>query len=50
MGKSKTSKEKLIQSIFLQWYKKNKRNLPWRKLQRNQFPNPYYILVSEFML
>jgi len=50
MRRSKNSKEKLIQSIFLQWYRKNKRDLPWRKLQRNQLPNPYYILVSEFML
>ena len=50
MKRSKNSKEKRIQSIFLQWYKKNKRDLPWRKLQRNQQPNPYYILVSEFML
>ncbi|SVD94319.1 uncharacterized protein METZ01_LOCUS447173, partial [marine metagenome] len=50
MRKTKNSKEKLIQSIFLQWYRKNKRDLPWRKLQGNQLPNPYYILVSEFML
>ena len=50
MGKSKNIKEKLIQSIFLQWYRKNKRDLPWRQLQGNQLPNPYYILVSEFML
>ena len=50
MKKLKKSKEKLIQSIFFQWYRKNKRDLPWRKLQGNQLPNPYYILVSEFML
>lgn len=50
MKKLKKSKEKLIQSIFFQWYRKNKRDLPWRKLHENQLPNPYYILVSEFML
>jgi len=44
------NKEKYIQSACLLWYKKNKRNLPWRKLQNNSLPNPYYILVSEFML
>ena len=50
MLRSKNSKEKHIQSVFLTWYRKNNRDLPWRKLQGNQLPNPYYILVSEFML
>ena len=50
MQKSKKSKEEHIQSVFFAWYRQNKRDLPWRKLQRNQLPNPYYILVSEFML
>ena len=39
-----------IQSILLKWYKKNKRDLPWRKLQANKLPNSYYIFVSEYML
>ncbi|WP_185869126.1 A/G-specific adenine glycosylase [Blattabacterium cuenoti] len=30
---------------IINWYKKNHRKLPWRKSK-----NPYYILVSEFML
>ncbi|WP_185872299.1 A/G-specific adenine glycosylase [Blattabacterium cuenoti] len=30
---------------IINWYKKNHRKLPWRKTK-----NPYYILVSEFML
>ncbi|WP_185862216.1 A/G-specific adenine glycosylase [Blattabacterium cuenoti] len=30
---------------IINWYKKNYRKLPWRKTK-----NPYYILVSEFML
>ena len=50
MNFSKNSKEKMIQSIFLNWYKKNKRDLPWRKLKRNKLPNPYYIFISEYML
>jgi A/G-specific adenine glycosylase len=39
-----TSKEK-IQSKLLRWFKKNKRDLPWRKTK-----NPYAIWVSEIML
>lgn len=37
-------KHQLILHI-LNWYKKNKRDLPWRKTR-----DPYYILVSEVML
>ena len=50
MNLSKKNKEILIQSIFLDWYKKNKRNLPWRKIQNNNLPNPYFVFVSEYML
>jgi A/G-specific adenine glycosylase len=39
-----TSKEK-IQSKLLLWFKKNKRDLPWRKTK-----DPYAIWVSEIML
>ena len=46
----KNNKEKMIKSTFLNWYKKNKRDLPWRKLGRNVLPSPYYIFVSEYML
>jgi len=34
-----------IQKRLLQWYKKNKRDLPWRKTR-----DPYAIWVSEIML
>jgi A/G-specific adenine glycosylase len=34
-----------IQKALLQWYKKNKRDLPWRKTK-----DPYAIWVSEIML
>jgi len=44
------SKELTIQSKLLGWYKKNKRILPWRKLDKKKLPNSYYVLVSEFML
>ena len=44
------SKEFIIRSKLLIWYKKNKRKLPWRKLLKNNLPNPYYIMISEYML
>jgi A/G-specific adenine glycosylase len=37
--------KKIIQSRLLQWFKKNKRDLPWRKTR-----DPYAIWVSEIML
>lgn len=42
---SKTNLSKLL----LQWYEKNGRQLPWR-VKGGAHPNPYVILVSEFML
>ena len=45
-----SNKEKKIISILLRWYKKNKRILPWRVLPKSNLPNPYYIMISEFML
>jgi A/G-specific adenine glycosylase len=50
MNLLKKSNEIQIQTIFLKWYRKNKRDLPWRALQSNRLPNPYYIFVSEYML
>ena len=50
MNLSKKSKEILIKSDILNWYKKNKRDLPWRKTSGKSLPNPYHIFVSEFML
>ena len=50
MNQSKKTKEMYINSILLEWYKKNKRSLPWRVLKKNKLPNPYYIFVSEYML
>ena len=44
------AKELIIQRKLLGWYKKNKRDLPWRKLYKNQLPSPYFVLVSEYML
>ena len=43
-------KEKQIISKLLSWYKKNKRILPWRILLKKDLPNPYYVMISEFML
>ena len=50
MNSVKKNKEDKIQQIFLNWYKVNKRDLPWRKLWGNKLPKPYYIFVSEYML
>ena len=46
MNLSKKSKEILIKSDILNWYKKNKRDLPWRKASHKSLPNPYHIFVS----
>ena len=42
--------EKQIISKLLHWYSTNKRDLPWRFIQKNNLPNPYYVFVSEYML
>ncbi len=44
------NKEKKINSFLLKWYSQNKRDLPWRKLNKNNLPYPYYVFVSEYML
>ncbi len=38
-----------LSSKLLEWYNKNGRDLPWR-VKGGAHPNPYIILVSEFML
>ena len=40
---------KIIRKLILEYYKKNKRDLPWRTLNDND-QNPYHTLVSEIML
>lgn len=35
----------MIQSLLLQWFRKNKRSLPWRRVR-----DPYAIWISEIML
>ena len=42
--------EKVVNSKLLSWYRKNKRNLPWRQTQANNLPDPYFVFVSEYML
>jgi A/G-specific DNA glycosylase len=44
-----TSKDKFFSNKLLDWYKKNQRELPWRKNIRHK-DYPYRVLVSEFML
>lgn len=41
--------KKDLSSLLLNWYNKNGRTLPWR-IKGGAHPNPYIILVSEFML
>ena len=36
---------KIFSELILNWYKKNKRNLPWRRTK-----DPYKIWVSEIIL
>ncbi len=50
MSLKKTTKETYIESKILMWYRYNARKLPWRKKFGKKLPNPYFILVSEFML
>ena len=42
--------EKQIISKLLRWYVTSKRDLPWRLIQENFLPNPYFVFVSEYML
>lgn len=42
---SPTSQKKIINRQLLRWYARHARVLPWRDID-----NPYYVLVSEFML
>ena len=42
-------KDQFFSENLISWYKKNKRNLPWRK-NVNDENYPYKVMVSEFML
>ena len=37
-----------VSDLILSWYYKNGRSLPWR--MNGKHKNPYFVLVSEFML
>ena len=50
MSLKKTIKETYIKEKILKWYQYNARELPWRKKLGKKLPNPYHILISEFML
>lgn len=41
--------EKDLAKLLLEWYAQHGRELPWR-VKGGAHPNPYVILVSEFML
>tara|TARA_Y100000590_G_C15649856_1_gene988317 strand:+ start:466 stop:1539 length:1074 start_codon:yes stop_codon:yes gene_type:complete len=42
--------ETKVVSKLLKWYFINGRNLPWRPKNKKDLPNPYFTLISEFML
>ena len=50
MSLNKIKKETIIKSKLLKWYRRNARQLPWRIIKRNKLPEPYFVLISEFML
>ena len=41
---------KAFQNQLLEWYDRGHRELPWRRVGAGGRPNPWHILVSEFML
>ena len=43
------NKDKYFSENLILWFRKNKRNLPWRKSVAHK-DYPYRVLVSEFML
>ena len=49
MNKKKKINYKSFSNILLNWYDKNRRNLPWRALS-GKSPNPYFVYLSEIML
>ncbi len=42
--------ETQVIKFLLQWYSVNARNLPWRKKNTLNLPDPYFVFVSEYML
>ena len=42
--------ETQVIKFLLQWYSVNSRNLPWRKKNTLNLPDPYFVFVSEYML
>ena len=42
--------ETQVIKFLLQWYSVNARNLPWRKKNNLNLPDPYFVFVSEYML
>ena len=49
MNKIKKDNYKIFSNLLLNWYDKNRRDLPWRALPE-ELPNPYFVYLSEIML
>ncbi len=44
------NQEILVKKFLIDWYSSNARVLPWRKKNRKNLHNPYFVFVSEYML
>jgi len=42
--------EKQVKKFLIEWYSLHARLLPWRKVNKNNLLNPYFVFVSEYML
>ena len=49
MTNKKKINYKSFSNLLLNWYDKNRRNLPWRALP-DKLPKPYFVYLSEIML
>ena len=44
------NQEILVKKFLIDWYSSNARVLPWRKKNKKNSHNPYFVCVSEYML
>ena len=44
------NQEILVKKFLIDWYSSNARVLPWRKKNKKNSLNPYFVFVSEYML
>ena len=44
------NQEILVKKFLIDWYSSNARILPWRKKNKKNSHNPYFVFVSEYMI